>query len=81
MKEGHLGSLAIDAFVEELETGLNAAGRDRREHPFVNAVSTGTATENQIAGWLHQFVSWADPSNKLLGVAYANCRMRTSAKD
>jgi pyrroloquinoline quinone (PQQ) biosynthesis protein C len=78
MKEAHLGSLTgmgmpIDTFVEELETGLNAPGRDRREHPFVNAVSTGTATGNQIAGWLHQFVSWADPSNKLLGVAYANC--------
>jgi pyrroloquinoline quinone (PQQ) biosynthesis protein C len=65
--------MPIDTFVAELDEGLKAPGRDRREHPFVKAVGTGTATKDQIAGWLHQFVSWADPSNKLLGVAYANC--------
>lgn len=65
--------MPIDAFVAELEAGLKKPGRDRRQHPFVEAVADGTATKNQIAGWLHQFVSWADPSNKLLGVAYANC--------
>ena len=66
-------ALPVDAFVTELESELKKAGRNRLEHPFVVAVAAGTASKDQIAGWLHQFVTWADPTNKLLGVAYANC--------
>jgi pyrroloquinoline quinone (PQQ) biosynthesis protein C len=65
--------LSVTAFVAELESELKKPGRDRLEHPFVVSVAAGTASKDQIAGWLHQFVTWADPSNKLLGVAYANC--------
>jgi len=65
--------LSVEALVAEFERELKKPGRDRLQHPFVNAVAAGKASRDQIAGWLHQFVTWADPTNKLLGVVYANC--------
>jgi pyrroloquinoline quinone (PQQ) biosynthesis protein C len=60
-------------FVDELALALQAPKRDRTQHPFVKAVGNGTATKDQIAGWLHQFSLWADPTNKLFGVLWAKC--------
>jgi pyrroloquinoline quinone (PQQ) biosynthesis protein C len=65
--------LPVNTFIAQLNDELKKPGRDRLQHPFVNAVAAGSASKDQIAGWLHQFVTWADPSNKLLGVMYANC--------
>jgi pyrroloquinoline quinone (PQQ) biosynthesis protein C len=59
--------------VQELEAGLKRAGRNRLEHPFVLAVESGQARVDQIGGWLQQFMLWADPSNKFLGVMWARC--------
>ncbi|MSP52353.1 MAG: hypothetical protein EXQ91_08205 [Alphaproteobacteria bacterium] len=67
------GAISTDELTKELEAVINHPSRDRTEHPFVQAVLKGTATKNQIAGWLHQFALWADPSNKLFGVMWANC--------
>lgn len=66
--------LPIDAFIAELDSGLMAPGRDRRNHPFVKAVEAGTATKNQIAGWRHQITQWAHPTNKLVGVLWSRCQ-------
>ena len=62
-----------DKLLKELEHGLFDPVRNRLEHPFVAAVEKGEATKDQIAGWLHQFSLWADPSNKLFGVLWAKC--------
>ena len=70
--EWHKPGISADALVAELDTELKKPGRDRLQHPFVLAVRAGKASKDQIAGWLHQFVSWADPTNKLIGVMYAN---------
>ena len=45
--------------VQELEAGLQKAGRNRLEHPFVLAVESGRASVDQIGGWLQQFALWA----------------------
>lgn len=66
-------AVTTEQLVKELERGLTEQGRNRLEHPFVLAVENGTATKDQIAGWLHQFSLWADPSNKLFGVLWAKC--------
>jgi len=65
--------LSTDELLSQLDEGLFHPVRNRLEHPFVRAVMAGTATKNQIAGWLHQFSLWADPSNKLFGVLWAKC--------
>ena len=67
------GAVPVDQLLTELEAGLTDPARDRTKHPFVQAVASGEATKDQIAGWLHQFSLWADPSNKLFGVLWANC--------
>ncbi len=67
------GAVSVEDLLSELEGGLTDPVRDRTKHPFVEAVATGEATKDQIAGWLHQFSLWADPSNKLFGVLWANC--------
>jgi pyrroloquinoline-quinone synthase len=59
--------------VADLEERLQDPVRNRLQHPFVLAVERGEASKNQIAGWLHQFSLWADPSNKLFGVLWSNC--------
>ena len=66
-------ALPIDKFVDELNAALDDPVRDRPNHPFVLAVENGTATNDQIAGWLNQFSLWADPTNKLFGVQWAKC--------
>lgn len=65
--------VSTDELLSQLDEGLFHPVRNRLEHPFVRAVMAGTATRNQIAGWLHQFSLWADPSNKLFGVLWAKC--------
>ena len=67
------GAVPVDQLLAELEVELTDPSRDRTKHPFVHAVSSGEATKDQVAGWLHQFSLWADPSNKLFGVLWANC--------
>jgi len=67
------GAVSVEDLLSELEGGLTDPVRDRTRHPFVEAVAKGEATKDQIAGWLHQFSLWADPSNKLFGVLWANC--------
>ena len=67
------GAVPTETLLSELEAGLTDPSRDRTQHPFVRAVAEGEATKDQIAGWLHQFSLWADPSNKLFGVLWANC--------
>ena len=67
------GVVATEALIDELNTALEDPVRNRTMHPFVAAVRKGEATHDQIAGWLHQFALWADPSNKLFGVLWANC--------
>ena len=66
-------ALPISEFVDELNAALDDPVRDRTNHPFVLAVENGTATKDQIAGWLNQFSLWADPTNKLFGVQWAKC--------
>ena len=66
-------ALPIPEFVDELNAALDDPVRDRPNHPFVLAVENGTATKDQIAGWLNQFSLWADPTNKLFGVQWAKC--------
>jgi pyrroloquinoline quinone (PQQ) biosynthesis protein C len=66
-------AVANDRLVAELEKALFDKVRDRTRHPFVMAVKSGKATKDQIAGWLHQFASWADPTNKLFGVLWSKC--------
>ena len=65
--------LSTEAFVEELLGIVDSPGRNRLEHPFVLAVLNGTATKDQIAGWLNQFSRWADPCNKFIGDMWSNC--------
>lgn len=67
-------ALPTDEFVRELDTIVNHPSRDRRGHPFVLAVESGTATLNQIAGWRHQVTLWAHPSNKLFGSMWSRCQ-------
>ena len=66
-------ALPIPEFVDELNAALDDPVRDRTNHPFVLAVENGTASKDQIAGWLNQFSLWADPTNKLFGVQWAKC--------
>ena len=67
------GSVSNEQLISELNGVLDNPVRNRTMHPFVLAVRKGEATKDQIAGWLHQFSLWADPSNKLFGVLWANC--------
>ena len=67
------GSVSNKQLITELNDVRDDPGRNRTMHPFVLAVRKGEATKDQIAGWLHQFSLWADPSNKLCGVLWANC--------
>jgi pyrroloquinoline quinone (PQQ) biosynthesis protein C len=62
-----------EILVEQLEAALLDDVRNRTRHPFIVAVKEGRASKDQIAGWLHQFSMWADPTNKLFGVLWANC--------
>ena len=62
-----------EILVEQLEAALLDEARNRTRHPFIVAVKEGRASKDQIAGWLHQFSMWADPTNKLFGVLWANC--------
>ena len=62
-----------EILVEQLEAALLHDARNRTRHPFIVAVKEGRASKDQIAGWLHQFSMWADPTNKLFGVLWANC--------
>ena len=66
-------ALDIATFSKELEDVVDAKERNRIFHPFVEAVANGTATKNQIGGWILQFAMWADPCNKYLGTMWANC--------
>lgn len=66
-------ALSTEAFVKQLEAIVDNPGRNRLHHPFVEAVAAGTASTDQIAGWLHQFQLWADPANKFLGDMWSNC--------
>ena len=66
-------ALDTPTFSKQLEEIVDAKERNRVFHPFVEAVADGTATKNQIAGWIHQFALWADPCNKYLGTMWANC--------
>ena len=59
-------ALSTKVFVNQLEAIVDSPGRNRLHHPFVEAVAAGTASTDQIAGWLHQFMLWADPANKFL---------------
>ena len=67
------GSVSNEQLISELNGVLDNPVRNRTMHPFVLAVRNGEASKDQIAGWLHQFSLWADPSNKLFGVLWANC--------
>jgi pyrroloquinoline quinone (PQQ) biosynthesis protein C len=66
-------ALDTATFSKELEDIVDAKERNRIFHPFVEAVANGTATKNQIGGWILQFAMWADPCNKYLGTMWANC--------
>ena len=66
-------ALSTKVFVNQLEAIVDSPGRNRLHHPFVEAVAAGTASTDQIAGWLHQFMLWADPANKFLGDMWSNC--------
>ena len=66
-------AVSTQQLVDELNAALDDPVRDRTQHPFVLAVENGTATNDQIAGWLNQFSLWADPTNKLFGVQWAKC--------
>lgn len=68
-----VGAVSTEELTQELDAIIHQKARDRTKHPFVQAVLAGKATNNQIAGWLHQFALWADPSNKLFGVMWARC--------
>lgn len=59
-------------FLEELKQGLRDPKRDRTNHPFVQKALDGQLTLRQIGGWLREFRSWADPSNKGIAVLWAN---------
>ena len=65
--------ISSEALVTQLEAALFDSVRNRTTHPFVLAVKGGKASKDQIAGWLHQFSMWADPTNKLFGILWANC--------
>lgn len=65
-------TLDTATFSKELEDIVDAKERNRIYHPFVEAVANGTATKNQIGGWILQFAMWADPCNKYLGTMWAN---------
>ena len=66
-------AVSTEQLIAELNSALQDPVRDRPSHPFVRAVMDGTASKDQIAGWLHQFSLWADPTNKLFGVLWTNC--------
>ena len=61
-----------EAFLEELRRGLRDPARDRTNHPFVQKATRGELSLRQIGGWLREFRSWADPSNKGIAVLWAN---------
>ena len=65
-------ALAPTAFLDELRRGLADPGRDRTNHPFVQKAMRGELPLRQIGGWLREFRSWADPSNKGIAVLWAN---------
>lgn len=64
--------LAPDAFLDELRRGLADPRRDRTRHPFVERALRGELPLRQIGGWLREFRSWADPSNKGIAVLWAS---------
>lgn len=64
--------VAPDAFLDELRRGLADPRRDRTKHPFVEGALRGEVPLRQIGGWLREFRSWADPSNKGIAVLWAN---------
>lgn len=61
-----------DVFLEELRRGLRDPIRDRTNHVFVQKATRGELSLRQIGGWLREFRSWADPSNKGIAVLWAN---------
>ena len=65
-------ALSGEAFLEELRRGLRDPKRDRTNHPFVQKAMRGELKVRQIGGWLREFRSWADPSNKGIAVLWAN---------
>jgi len=65
-------ALPPDQFLEELRRGLRDPIRDRTNHPFVQKAMRGEVPLRQIGGWLREFRSWADPSNKGIAVLWAN---------
>ena len=70
MKNGNV--LPGDVFLEDLQRGLRDPKRDRTNHPFVQKAMSGQLSLRQIGGWLREFRSWADPSNKGIAVLWAN---------
>lgn len=64
--------LPAELFLEDLRRGLRDPKRDRTNHPFVQKALRGELTLRQIGGWLREFRSWADPSNKGIAVLWAN---------
>jgi pyrroloquinoline quinone (PQQ) biosynthesis protein C len=69
---GDGAALHGDAFLAELKRGLRDPKRDRTNHPFVQKAMRGELRLRQIGGWLREFRSWADPSNKGIAVLWAN---------
>ena len=65
-------ALPTHVFIQELKDGLKDPKRDRTNHPFVQKAMRGELRLRQIGGWLREFRSWADPSNKGIAVLWAN---------
>jgi pyrroloquinoline quinone (PQQ) biosynthesis protein C len=61
-----------NVFLDELRQGLRDPKRDRTNHAFVQKATRGELSLRQIGGWLREFRSWADPSNKGIAVLWAN---------
>jgi pyrroloquinoline quinone (PQQ) biosynthesis protein C len=61
-----------DVFLDQLRRGLRDPVRDRTNHAFVHKAARGELSLRQIGGWLREFRSWADPSNKGIAVLWAN---------
>ena len=63
--------LSTPDLIAELEVILGSPGRNRLEHPLIVGIEKGELTREQIAGWIFQITSWANPTNYLFGAMYA----------
>jgi pyrroloquinoline-quinone synthase len=60
-------------FIEEIETGLKAPGRNLAEHPLIEKINRRELTRNQLKGMMVQVTLQTTEIVRWLGTLYGHC--------